>query len=299
MSDSVVRYLDPLLLNTFVHVVDHGGFTAAAQVLHMAQPTVSAHIRRLEGVLAQPLLERHHPMPVLTHMGERVLSHARQLLTLHRLAWQDLNETRLEGVVRLGIPDDYVVYLPEVLAVFEQQFPAVRLEVLCGLSVELLDQLQMGCLDLAITTRQPNSPGGEVLCREPSLWVCGAGHAPHLRRPIPLAVSRDGVCIFRERAIQALDMAGIDWHIAYTSASLSGLSAAVKAGLAMTVMTPSMLGGGLKFLDAAAGLPMLPDTEIAIHYRADALNEASKQLAMMLKSHMQRRDELKHSSHGV
>ncbi|MCT7656766.1 LysR family transcriptional regulator [Oceanimonas sp. NS1] len=106
------RPLDLVLLNTFVTVADKGGFTAAASHLHLAQSTVSAHIKRLESVLERPLLQRQHQLTVPTVVGERLLVHARQMLRQNSLAWQDILQQRLAGVVRLGVPEDYLGYLP-------------------------------------------------------------------------------------------------------------------------------------------------------------------------------------------
>ena len=285
------RPLDLVVLNTFIHVIDKGGFTAAGKTLHIAQSTVSAHIKRLEETFGQPLLQQGQQRPSPTPAGERLLSHARQMLRQNSLAWQDVNEQRLDGVVRLGIPDDYLVYLPEALSEFEAKFPSVELVVHCGLSVDLVQKVKSGGLDLAITTRQPNSPGGEVLSREPTVWASAPGVDTQHRTPLPLAVSTDGVCIFRERAIAALDTAGIIWRIAYTSASLSGLSAAVRAGLAITAITPSMLNSGMRILGPSACLPELPATEIALHRSPGRPSEATRQLAHQLQVHITERSK--------
>jgi len=283
------RPLDLVVLRTFVGVVEAGGFTAAAERLHMAQSTVSAHISRLEGTFGCPLLQRGQKAAIPTPAGERLLSHARQMLRQNALAWQDVQEQRLAGVVRLGIPDDYVIYLPGALSAFGARFPGVELEVRCGLSVDLVQEVKTGTLDLAITTRQPNSPGGEVLCREPMVWAGASGYDTPYRIPLPLAVSREGVCVFRERAIAALEAAGIPWRIAYTSASLSGISAAVRAGLAVTVLTPSMLGPDLRVLGREEGLPELPFSEITLHRSLGRPSEATCQLVIQLRSHITER----------
>ncbi|MBY6032243.1 LysR substrate-binding domain-containing protein [Marinobacter daepoensis] len=290
--DNPVRLLDLVLLKTFVSVVEQEGFTAAANQLHLAQSTVSAHIRRLEETLGCQLLQRGQVAAHPTQAGERLLAHARHMLRQNTLAWQDVWQQRLHGVVRLGIPDDYLVYLPKALAEFEERYPGVELEVRCGLSVDLIQEVQSGALDLAVVTRQPSSPGGELLCRESMVWACSSGYRPQSRSPLPLAVSRQGVCVFRDRAIAALEAAGIAWRIAYASASLSGLSAAVRAGLAVTVLTPSMAGPDLRLLGVEDGLPELPKTEITLHRRPGTLTEAAEQLAQQLKAHVKARSEL-------
>ena len=286
------RPIDLILLKTFVAVADKGGFTAAAQHLHLAQSTVSAHIKRLENLLQRPLLQRHQAYAIPTAAGERLLAHARMMLRQNALAWQDVRDQRLAGGVRLGIPEDYLSYLPNALSDFEARFPDVELEVHCGLSIDLIQQVKTGTLDLAITTRQPRSPGGEVLRREPMIWAGAAGFDTHKRTPVPLALSKQGVCIFREHALASLDAAAIDWRIAYTSASLSGLSAAVRAGLTITVLTPSMLGPDMRIISTEEGLPQLPHIEIALHRNARRATEATEQLALQLHSHIERHGRL-------
>ncbi|MFW6368932.1 MAG: LysR family transcriptional regulator, partial [Spirochaetota bacterium] len=113
--------LDLILLQTFVRIVETGGFTAAGNELHLAQSTVSAHLARLEDTIGYQLLrrDRNHVEP--TAKGERLLAHARSMLRQNALAWQELREEQLEGRIRLGIPDDYVGFLPESLGEFEHR----------------------------------------------------------------------------------------------------------------------------------------------------------------------------------
>ncbi len=280
------RTLDLTLLQTFVTVVETGGFTAAGENLHLAQSTVSAHLGRLEQLVGHQLLRRDQRRLTTTAKGERLLAHARRLLQQNELAWQDLQEERMEGRVRLGIPDDYIVYLPESLSDFEARHPGVELEVSCGLSVDLVERVQAGQLDLAVVTRQPRSPGGEVLRREPLVWAAAADHAAEERTPLPLALSRQGVCIFREQAVNALEAADFSWRIAYSSTSLAGLRAAVRSGLAITVLTPSMLDPDLRVLGTDHGLPELPSIELALHRSAGRPSEASRQLFNTLQERL-------------
>ncbi len=58
--------------------------------------------------------------------------------------------------------------------------------------MDLVERVQAGQLDLTVVTRQPKSPGGEALRREPLVWVGAADHAAEERDPLPLALSRVG-----------------------------------------------------------------------------------------------------------
>lgn len=93
----------------------------------------------------------------LTADGEKLKAHARDLLRLNDEAWRDLAVPEVSGTVRLGIPDDYAFYLPEIIRDFTGQYPAVDLRVQCDLSVALVELVRAGAIDVALVTRQPNS----------------------------------------------------------------------------------------------------------------------------------------------
>src|SRR6516225_994064 len=88
----------------FDAVARHGSFTKAARRLHVAQPAVSAQIRRLEAELGTTLLERTTRRVALTHAGELFLARARQALSQLDGARADLAELSavLRGQVRIG-----------------------------------------------------------------------------------------------------------------------------------------------------------------------------------------------------
>ncbi|WP_242472575.1 LysR family transcriptional regulator [Ectothiorhodospira mobilis] len=276
--------LDLEQLQSLVAVVDSGGFTAAGRRLHRAQSTVSAHLARLERRTGHRLLDRGTLTP--TPEGERLLAHAREMLRHHALAWQELRAARLGGRLRLGIPDDYLGFIPPLLTEFEERFPGVELTVECGLSMDLVRKVRAGGLDLAVVTRQPGSPGGETLRREPLWWAGASDHAAHRRDPLPLALSRRGTCIFREQALEALEASGRSWRVAYTGSGLAGLLAAVRAGLAVTVLTPSMMSAGLRPLGEAEGLPPLPWVDIALHRAPGRPTEPAARLAERLRQRL-------------
>ena len=88
----VISVFDPVLLRSFVAVVDCGNFTRAAERLHLTQSTVSQQIRRLEDAVACQLLDRDQRRVVATAEGERLLAYARRILALHDKNPQELYE---------------------------------------------------------------------------------------------------------------------------------------------------------------------------------------------------------------
>ena len=75
--------------------------------------------------------------------------------------------------------------------------------------------------------------------------------------------------MYRRRALNALDRAGLPWTIVYTSPSLAGAAAAVRAGLGLTVLPRTMIPPGLVDVPPDAGLPDLEETQICLLVQPD------------------------------
>ena len=99
--------LDPDLLRAFVAVAEHRSFTRAAPALHRTQSAASTQIKRLEDRLGAPLFHRTTSHVELTPAGERLMGYARQMLALNDEAVGRVRLHTVEGVVRLGVMDDY------------------------------------------------------------------------------------------------------------------------------------------------------------------------------------------------
>ncbi len=257
--------LDTDLLRTFVAVVDTGGFTAAARTVHRTQSAVSMQIRRLEATVGRRLFRRGGRSVALTPAGETLLGYSRRILHLQDEALWALREPGLFGVVRLGIPDDYVMcFVPSLLGRFAETYPRVQVEVRCEDSRALVSALHGGELDLALVTCDPGEESGEILRQEPTVWAASERHRVHESDPVPLALFQPG-CWFRDWALRTLDHAGRRYRIAYTSPSVGAIQAALAAGLAVGVLGRGTLPPGVRVLRADEGFPPLPAATIALH----------------------------------
>ena len=78
-----MKNLPTSVLRTFVTIVEEGGFTQAAAVLDLTQPTVSQQIKKLEEMVEQPLLDRGQRRLELTVAGQTMLDYARRILMLN------------------------------------------------------------------------------------------------------------------------------------------------------------------------------------------------------------------------
>lgn len=258
------RLLDTDLLATFVAIAETGSFTEAAGRVGRTQSAVSMQMRRLEELLGTRLFAKAGRGVALTPPGEQLVAHARRLLRANREVVAAFARTALEGRLRVGAPDDYAAtFLPPILARFAAACPRVEVDLVCEMSGSLARGLAEGRVDVAILTAGSGESDGRVLRREPLVWAGALGHPVHERDPLPLALFHPG-CLFRDAALEALGAVGRVSRIAYTSLSVAGLAAAVRAGLAVGVFLRSTVPDGLVLLGAAQGLPPLPDVGIAL-----------------------------------
>jgi DNA-binding transcriptional LysR family regulator len=150
-------------LEYLVAVVDDGGFTRAAQRLHVAQPGVSAQIRRLEAELGQELLDRSTRGVRPTAAGEAVLPYARAALAAVggvRLAVDEISGL-LRGRVAVGTVTSYgQLPVPQLLAEFHRRHPQVEITLGEETSDALLTGVREGRLDLAIAATADPVPDG-------------------------------------------------------------------------------------------------------------------------------------------
>jgi DNA-binding transcriptional LysR family regulator len=274
--------LDLDLLRSFVSVVDAGGFTRAGERVHRTQSTVSQQIRRLEESLGRPLLHRNGKHATPTEEGERLLSYARRILALAEEARDVVARPASDGVVRLGIPEDFAANrLTKVLSKFARSRPGLRLDVRCDLSVKLRSALERGELDLALMKRDAGESDAIAVWPELLHWVTSRSHPIEVRHDsVPLAVFPQG-CLYRNRAIHALETAGRGWHIAYTSPNFAGIQAAVSAGLGVSILPEPAILGDHRVLRSRDGFPAITNTELALVAAPDA-SPATRRLADLL-----------------
>jgi DNA-binding transcriptional LysR family regulator len=259
----MMKHLDLALLQTFVAIADNGSFTQAAKQVHRTQSAVSLQMQRLEAAAGAPLFKKSGRQMETTDAGDLLLNHARTLLALNDEALHALRGMAIDGTVRLGSPTDVAEdFLPEILKTFCTAHTRVKLEVVVERTHELVKAFRGGKLDLAIALGE--MPGGEVLGKQKVVWIAARDLKLEAQQPVPL-VLLDAPCIFRNLAIEALDAQHIPWRIAYSTSSLSGLRAAVKAGLGVTPRTAAVRESGLQYLPHNRRLPALGRLSLSLY----------------------------------
>lgn len=269
--------LDSITLKSFIAIAETGTFSHAADAVGRTQSALSLQIKKLEDSLGCSLFDRTSRRVTLTEQGEIFLGYAKRIIQLQWEAYSRLKEPDVQGEIRLGTPEDFAThYLPEVLATFRKHHPRVQLNVECDLTLNLIDGLRRGEYDVILVKRDPQRvKGGIKVWREPLVWAAADHWQPE--KTLSLVLSPQP-CIYRARALAALDRAKKPWNITYTSPSLAGTIAAVKAGLGITILPANMLPAGVHAIRSEMKLPELPDTEIAL-MKQESLSKTGEVLA--------------------
>jgi DNA-binding transcriptional LysR family regulator len=272
--------LDIDLVRAFVTIAEVRSFTRAAQRLGRTQSAVSLQVRRLEDRLRTSLFVRDPRRVALTPEGEALLPQARRLLRINDEIVAHVEEADIQGEVRFGAPEDIATtHLPEILGAFVRSHPRIALEVVCDFTANLQARFDSGGLDLALIKREPMAPeAGDRVWREPLVWVA-ADREVLEREPVMTLAVAPPPDVYRRRALSALEAAGRPYRIAFTSPSLAGLHAALRAGLGVSVLPQEMVPTDMVVLGAGDGLPLLPDAEIALIKARTALPRAAGVLA--------------------
>jgi DNA-binding transcriptional LysR family regulator len=255
-------------LRSFCEGMNLGSFAKAADRLGRSTSAVSMQLKKLEEQAGVDLLRRSGRGLEPTLAGEIMLSYARRIIELNDEARTAVADMQLEGVVRLGLQEDFGErLLTDVLGRFMRSHPDLQIEAVIARNSELLSQLQGGKIDLALAWHTGvQLPYAETLGDYPMRWVGSAARAAIRTdpgEPVRL-VALQSPCLMRKTATDALDRAGVSWRVVYTSASLAGVWAAVAAGLGVTVRTELGLPDDVRPLEAGAGLPALPGIRLAL-----------------------------------
>jgi DNA-binding transcriptional LysR family regulator len=254
------------LLRSFIKTIDLGSFTLAAKQVGRTQSAVSLQIQRLEDLVGSRLFQRDAHKMQLTAEGMGFAQYARRILALNDEALASLRRPDVSGRIRLGAPHEYTAsLLPEFLGKFAQSHPNVMLEVTSDLSKNLLRRQANGEFDLVVALHDDfEENSGRLLHSEPLVWITSLDHERHLQVPMPLVVAPPP-CIYRSHILQTLGKLGRASQIVYLSSSYNGLSAAVRAGLGVTVMTRSAAPAGVKILGTRDGFPPLGQLQLSLH----------------------------------
>ena len=282
-------------LRYFCAVADTASFSRAAEKCHVAQPSLSQQIQKLESELGGRLFDRLGRSVRLTDLGAAFLPRARSVLHELSSAKDELTE-RLQsesGPVVLGaIPTVAPYWLATRLASFSHKFPKVHLTIAEEITPVLLERLRAGSVDLAVLALPIRGhefesyplfterlfaalPRSHKLARRPALQLAD------LRRD-PFLFLRDGHC-FRDTAVAACDRARLDPRVVFESGHLSSLLAMVGAGMGVSLVPEMAVDKSKPCRFVRIADPQAQRTVAAVVLRGRTLNRGSRALLAHLR----------------
>lgn len=163
-------------LRTFVSAARRGTFAAAGQQVGLTQSAVSAQIKHLEDALGVKLFDRTGRSATLNSAGQRAVPMAEEILDIFSRMGAPDSANNFHGSLRIGaIGSVQTGILPQALVALKRRAPFIEVNLVPGVSLNLLSQVDAGELDLAIMIHPPfNLPKDlniEVIAREPFVLI--------------------------------------------------------------------------------------------------------------------------------
>lgn len=240
-------------LEYFVAVAEERSFTRAAARERVAQPAVSAQIRRLERLVGQPLLTRTSRDVRLTQAGAAMLPHARAALASVRDAQAAVDDVAqlVRGSVAIGTVTLHPVDVAGLMADFHADYPDVEITLGTDNSDVLLAKLADGRLDAAIVSigvdEHPDGADFVAITDESLEAAVAPNHPLARRRTVSLHVLCEHPLIslpagtgLRSRLDNACAAEGLRPRIAFEATNPLELADLARHGLGVAILPQSM-----------------------------------------------------------
>lgn len=241
-------------LRYVIAVARTGNFSRAAEQCHVAQPSISQQIRKLEEELGERLFDRMKREVRLTPHGEAFLPRALRILEEVEGARREARDQKglLRGTLRLGVLPTIAPYLlPGILARFTAKFPGVDIVVQEDTTAALIRMAHACETDLALVSRPIPDPRMEVkeLFTEELLLALPPGHRLARKRTLTLSdleserfiVMKEGHCL-GDQLLNFCEQRALRPAIRFRSAQVGTIQALVRSGMGISLI-PAMAVG--------------------------------------------------------
>lgn len=296
-------------LESFVAVAEELHFGAAAERLNMTQPPLSRQIQLLERELDAKLFTRTSRQVALTAAGQVLLPNARRILDLCQKTSLEVSKvaTGESGTVILGytsVAGQSV--LPQLLALAARELPEITLVLREGVSIDQLDALSKGQIDLGLLRPAVHRPGVQThLVKKDRLVVAlPAGH--HLETGkgvlikelvgLPLMMySTHEARYFYDLVLRLFDSVGVSPTVTQVASQIPALMALVSVGLGVSLVPASardFAPPGVVFeeLVGPGGMEELNHSDIFLAWESEAGNPAAQRLRELYLAELQGND---------
>ena len=145
--------MDIRTMQYYLAVVREGTISAAAEALHVAQPSLSRQMKDLEEELGVSLFERGNRKITLTEEGMVLRKRAEEMVRLMQMTEEEISSIKnhVSGSVRIGAGESFSFhYLSRAAASLAEEHPDIRFHITSGDTQDLMDELQNGLIDFAV-----------------------------------------------------------------------------------------------------------------------------------------------------
>lgn len=256
LNSSIKRYLRHGMLpqlTVFEAVARLSSFTKAADELHLAQPTVSAQIKKLADNLQIPLFEQIGKRIYLTPAGENLYKGCQLLFTTLSDIEESLSDLRgLEhGRLRLAVSTTGKYFVPRLLAEFVKLHPAIEVSLQIHNRNTLIDRLSRNEDDLYVFSNPPND--FEIVTQpilpNPMVVFAREDHPLVHEKKISIEQLKNEKFIMREPgsgtrmvAYEAFDHHGLEPRVQMELSTNEAIKQAILAGLGISILSQYTLG---------------------------------------------------------
>ncbi|GAB4386759.1 LysR substrate-binding domain-containing protein [Albidovulum sp.] len=261
-----MRYVQ---LRAFHHVALHGGFSRAAEELHLTQPAISDQVRKLEEEYDVRLFDRHKRQVRLTEQGARLWEITKRLFDAEQQAADLLSESRALRAGTLRIVADSALHLLHILAAFRRRHPGVRVTVRSGNTETVLESLYRYDADIGVLGDLPERGDIEALRLNSTPIVAFAARSHPLagRGPLTLAelaalplVLREEGSKTRRKLEQAARAAGVALAPAIEAEGREAVREIVASGAGLGFVSRAEFGADSRLVEIPLALPGGPLT---------------------------------------
>lgn len=239
-------------IRTFLMVVEHGSFSAAARAMHLSQPAVTMQLQSLEADMGATLLDRKYRKVELTEAGRALLPFARRMLEDIEAAREEiarLSDT-VTGRLRLAAsttPGQYV--LPRLLGSFLAGHSSVGISLRVMDTAEVVEAVESGEADLGVTGAEISGAKvkHERLGSDDLVLVCPPSHAfaesapssfdDVVSQPFIMREEGSGTRLVTERILKQSGVEPGDLHVVTELGTGEAIVNAVEGGLGLAVVS--------------------------------------------------------------
>lgn len=208
-------------LKAFHHVAQLGGFSRAAEALHLTQPAISEQVRKLEQEHDVLLFSRDRKRVQLTEAGEKLFLLTKQYFEIEGHIYDYLSETNTAIDGNLRIIADSAHHVTDILRLFRSRYPKVTINLRVGNTGQILEELRAYNAEIGVAGSP--SPGRDMealdLGATEIIGFCSADFLPDGQTSVTLRELSKLPLVFREmgsKTREKLVMAAANQRISLT-----------------------------------------------------------------------------------